>query len=65
MIASEVIKNHIERNGIKQKFVADKIGISPELLRRSLEGERKIPADEFLKICWVLSLDLSDFKQEG
>lgn len=39
--------------------------LSPELLRRSLEGERKIPADEFLKICWVLSLDLSDFKKEG
>ncbi len=63
MTANEVIRNVIESRGIKQNFVADKAGISPELLRRSLNGERKIPADEFVAICVVLGLDIRDFEK--
>lgn len=63
MSAHEVIRKHIIDNGIKQRYVADRIGISPELFRRSLEGKRKIPADEFIGICTVLSLDINDFKE--
>lgn len=63
MSANEIIKAHITENGIKQNFVAEKAGMSPELLRRSLEGRRKLQADEFIAICGVLSLDLEDFKR--
>lgn len=62
MRANEVIKRHIEENGIKQNFVANKIGLSPELFRRSIDGKRKITADELISICSVLSLQLSDFQ---
>ena len=62
MSASETIKKHIETNGIKVSFVAERAGISPELLRRSIDGSRKIPADEFIAICNVLSLNISDFQ---
>lgn len=65
MTVNEVFKNHIEMNGIKQVFVAERAGIPPELLRRSLEGQRKIPADEFIRLCLVLKLDLKDFTQEA
>ncbi len=64
MKANEVIKEYLSNNGIKQNFVAERAGIPPELFRRSLEGSRKIPADEFVAICTVLSLDIEDFKQE-
>ena len=64
MNANEVIKEHITKNGIKQNFVAEKAGVQPELFRRSLEGKRKIPADEFVRICVALSLDIGDFKNE-
>ena len=63
MGANEIIKAYIEDNGIKRSFVAEKIGMSPELLRRSLEGKRKLQADEFIAICEVLSLDLDFFKR--
>lgn len=63
MSANEIIKAHITENGIKQNFVAEKAGMPPELLRRSLEGRRKLQADEFIAICAVLSLDLNDFKR--
>lgn len=64
MSANEIIKAYIADNGIKQNFVAEKIGMPPELLRRSLEGRRKLQADEFIAICGVLSLDLDFFKQQ-
>lgn len=64
MRANEVIKEHLANNGIKQNFVAERAGIPPELFRRSLDGNRKIPADEFVAICTVLSLDIHDFKKE-
>lgn len=62
MNANEVIRDYIEDHGMKQNFVAERAGIPPELFRRSLNGERKIPADEFVAICSVLSLDIGDFK---
>lgn len=58
----EIIRKNITDRGIKQKFVAEQIGVPPELFRRSIEGKRKIPADEFVAICTVLSLQLSDFQ---
>ena len=48
---------------LKQSFVAERAGIPPELFSRSLKGERKIPADEFVAICSVLSLDIRDFQE--
>lgn len=62
MSANEIIKTYIAENGIKQNFVAEKAGMPAELLRRSLEGRRKLQADEFIAICGVLSLDLDYFK---
>ena len=42
MTASSVIKKYLTENGIKQNFVAEKAGMSPELFRRSLDGSRKL-----------------------
>ena len=63
MCAAKVIKEYLNNNGIKQSFVANKVHISPELLRRSLDGTRVLKADEFIAICSVLSLDLEYFYQ--
>lgn len=57
-----MIKKYLANNGIKQNFVAERAGIPPELFRRSLDGKRKIPAEEFVSICVVLSLDIDYFK---
>lgn len=61
MSTTAIIKEYISSNGIKQNFVAEKVGMSAELLRRSLEGKRTLKADEFIAICGILSLDLSYF----
>ncbi|NCC69609.1 MAG: XRE family transcriptional regulator [Clostridia bacterium] len=64
MSTSAILKEYITDNGIKQNFVAEKAGMSAELLRRSLDGKRKLQADEFIAICTALSLDLDFFKQK-
>ena len=61
MKAYQIIKKHIDDNGIKMSYVADSIGMPRELLRRSLDGTRALKADEFIKICVLLSLDLTAF----
>lgn len=64
MLTADILRQHILENGIKQNFVAEKVGMSPELLRRSLDGKRKLQADEFIAICNALSLDLSFFMEK-
>lgn len=62
MKAAAMIKEYISQNGIRQNFVAQKAGIPAELLSRSLDGKRRLQADEFIAICNVLSLDFDYFK---
>ena len=65
MKAYEVIRGKMEANGIKQVFVAEKAQVPPALFQRSLDGKRKLPADEFIRICRVLNMDLSDFGDQS
>lgn len=65
MKAYEVIRTRMEENGIKQVFVAEKAQVPPALFQRSLDGKRKLPADEFIRICRVLNMDLGDFADQS
>lgn len=61
MKAYEVIAKRIRQRGITKAELARRVSIDQELLRRSLQGKRKIPADEFIRLCYELELRLSDF----
>ena len=63
MNAAEVIKNHIVSNGIKLSFLSEKSGVNYELLRRSLDGDRVLKADELLSIIAVLKIDFNTFHE--
>ena len=62
MKAYEVINSTIKSRGIKLSHLAQRTGISYELLRRSMIGTRKLPADEFLVLCDELGIDLAQFR---
>ena len=62
MKAYEVISSSVQRRGITNAELARRVGMDQELLRRSLSGERKIAADEFVALCEELELSLDDFK---
>ncbi len=65
MFVYKIIAERVVRRGITKAELARRIGVDDELLRRSLAGKRKIPAEEFVKLCSELELDLSDFKGEN
>ena len=50
------VSRAIADSGLKQKFVAEKIGVSEPTFSALLSGKRKIDVDEFFKICTVLNL---------
>lgn len=62
MKAYVVISSSVQRRGISNAELARRVGMDQELLRRSLSGERKIAADEFVALCEELELSLDDFK---
>jgi len=59
--AYQVIAQRVKERGISKAELGRRIGIDDELLRRALIGKRKIPADEFVKLCQILGLEISDF----
>ncbi|MQB67099.1 XRE family transcriptional regulator [Lactobacillus reuteri] len=59
--AYKKLKNEIERRGIKNKFVADKIGITPNYLGQILGGKRNLTADVAIRASQVLGLPLDIF----
>ena len=53
----ERIKMYMDDNGIKQNYVADKSGIPENTLSMIFTGKRKLYADEFVAIIFVLGID--------
>lgn len=50
------LNDYISSNGIKQKFISEKTGISENILSMILNGKRKIDADEFVEIVLALGV---------
>ena len=47
----EKVKAYIHDNGIKQKFLAEKVGMSEVAFCDFLAGRRNLTADEYVKLC--------------
>lgn len=66
------IKKYLDENGIKYTYVSEETGIPMNILSPTLNGKRKMSAEEFILICKVLNVktdffasDLSDDKKAG
>lgn len=51
------LKEYMHDNGIKQVFVSEKTGMSPQTLGQILNEQRKIEVSEFFKICEAVGID--------
>lgn len=58
-------KEYMRQNGIKQSYVAEKMGISPQILGQILNGNRKIEAKEFFDLCEAIGVDAAEFAQSA
>lgn len=63
--AYKKLKQEINKRGIKTKFVAHKIGISPSYLGQVLNGSRKLSTDVAIKASRVLGIPLAIFLNES
>ena len=59
-----LIKNYLDERGIKYSFVANEAGISNNVFSAMLSGKRKIVAEEFIRICFVMDIDTSYFAEK-
>lgn len=59
--AYKELKSVIDKRGLKQNYVARKIGITPNYLGQILNGNRKLSADVAIKAAQVLGLPLDVF----
>jgi transcriptional regulator with XRE-family HTH domain len=59
------IKDYLESNGIKQSFVAEKVGIPASQLSEICNKGRIIDCTIYYKICKVLNVPFETFLEEG
>lgn len=62
MVGKE-IKEYLEQNGIKQSFVAEKVGITPSQISEICNKGRSIDCVTYYKICSALNVPLETFFQ--
>lgn len=60
----EKIKNYLVENGIKQRFLAEKLKLPDPVISDMLSGQRKIDAVEYYQICKALRVSLEYFFEE-
>lgn len=53
----ENVKEYMAEKGIKQKSIAEKIGMNPNSFSAMLSGKRKLYVDEYIVICKALEVD--------
>jgi len=55
-MAAAKLKAAIDASGLKQKFIAEKVGISEAALSSMLNGNQKIDIDTFFAIAVILRM---------
>ncbi len=61
--AQSIIKDALDKKGLKYEFVCKKLGIEPTHFLKCLNGEVKLTSAEFISMCIYLRLHLKDFKR--
>ena len=64
MIISNYLKEYFKEKNISQYEIERKTGISQSKINLSLNGKRKLTADELINIALVFNLDLNKIKKE-
>lgn len=60
----EKIGEYLDENGITQAFLAEKAKMTPISVSMVVNGARKVSAEEYIRICRALKLDLEYFADD-
>lgn len=58
------IKRYLDDNGIKQTYLAQKLGLFDSTVSDMLSGKRNITAVEYYKICKAINVPMEKFVEE-
>ena len=58
------IGEYLTDHGITQAFLAEKARMTPMSVSMSVQGNRKISAEEYIRICRALKLSLDYFAED-
>lgn len=61
MTISDAMRQYIEKNGIKQTYIAQQSGIRPDRLCLILNNKCRLLVDEYLAICSSLKMPYDYF----
>lgn len=61
MNVQQKVAEYVQSNGIMQKFIAEKTGLSPVKVSNILNLNQKMTADEFELFCKALKKQPNDF----
>lgn len=59
------INHYLLENGIRRKFIVDKTGMTQNAVCLTLNGQRKLAADEYIKICDALGVPYDFFVSQN
>jgi transcriptional regulator with XRE-family HTH domain len=63
LVITEKIALYLDEHGIKQRAVAEYIGVSPSTMTSIISGKRRLSAEEYIGICDFLQVPYSTFVQ--
>jgi len=65
MVVQSKVAQYLEEQGIKQSWLAQKTGLTDNMISGILNGKRKMTADEFVRICKAIGKNPNDFMEVG
>ncbi|MBQ1555295.1 MAG: helix-turn-helix transcriptional regulator [Clostridia bacterium] len=65
MVVQSKVAQYLEEQGIKQSWLAQKTGLTDNMISGILNGKRKMTADEFVRICKAIGKNPNDFMEAG
>jgi len=60
-VIAERIKSYVQEKGYKQVVIADKVGMTKVAMSETLNGNRNMTAEEYVRICDFLEVPYSQF----
>lgn len=65
MVVQSKVAQYLKEQGIKQSWLAQKTGLTDNMISGILNGTRKMTADEFVRICKAIGKNPNDFMEAG
>ena len=65
MVVQSKVAQYLEEQGSKQSWLAQKTGLTDNMISGILNGKRKMTADEFVRICKAIGKNPNDFMEAG